>query len=175
MAFVPISMGFDLTQGWMAAVHRDAERLGYQLIIRDSNWNVDTGAQAFEELISERPDILIVQNNDMQAYTKLIARAMNAGINVIQMNLKTPINSDAFIGGDWYQVGVLQAEQAEKSCGSGSSGKVALILGPTTSPPSQIALAGIRDTLAAHKNLQVVSTQAADWIRQRHMRSPARC
>ncbi|AVW89994.1 substrate-binding domain-containing protein [Celeribacter baekdonensis] len=99
VAFVPITMGFDLTQGWMAAVERDAERLGYELTIRDPNWNVDAGAQAIEQLINEKPDVLIVHNNDMQAYAKLIRRAMDAGINVIQMNLKTPVNSDAFVGG----------------------------------------------------------------------------
>ena len=88
VAFVPISMGFDLTQGWMAAVQRDAERLGYEVIIRDPNWNIDAGAQALEQLISEKPDILIFHNNDTQAYAKLVQRAMGAGINVIQMNLK---------------------------------------------------------------------------------------
>ncbi len=162
VAFVPISMGMDLTQGWMAAVERDADRLGYDVAIRDSNFNIDAGAQALEQLITEKPDILIVQNNDMQAYSKLITRAMAEGINVIQMNLKTQVNSDAFVGGDWYDVGVRQVQEAAKLC-EGTSGKIAVIQGPPTSPPSQIGLAGINDTLAEHPNLSIVSTQAADW------------
>jgi ribose transport system substrate-binding protein len=163
VAFVPISMGFDIPQGWMAAVQRDADRLGYKLIIRDPNWSVDAGAQAIEQLIVEKPDILIFHNNDMQAYAKLVTRAMGEGINVIQMNLKTPVNADAFIGGDWYQLGKLQLDAAAKMCGSGTSGKIAIIQGPPTSPPSQIGLAGISDELTKHKELTVVSTQAADW------------
>ncbi|MEX0405269.1 sugar ABC transporter substrate-binding protein [Aquibium sp. LZ166] len=163
VAFVPISMGFDLTQGWMAAVQRDADRLGYELIIRDPNWSIDAGAQALEQLIIEKPDIIIFHNNDMQAYAKLVTRAMAEGINVIQVNLKTPVNGDYFVGADLYGQGQRQLEETAKLCGPDTSGKIALIQGPVTSPPSQIGLAGINDALAGHSNLSVVSTQAADW------------
>ncbi|AJE45212.1 sugar ABC transporter substrate-binding protein [Celeribacter indicus] len=163
VAFVPITMGFDLTQGWMAAVQRDADRLGYELTIRDPNWNVDAGAQAIEQLINEKPDLLIVHNNDMQAYTKLIRRAMSAGINVIQMNLKTPVNSDAFVGGDWYDVGVKTAQEAARFCGEGTSGKIAVVQGPVTAPPNQLGVAGVEDALAEYPEIQIVSNQAADW------------
>jgi len=163
VAFVPISMGFDLTQGWMAAVQRDAERLGYEVIIRDPNWNIDAGAQALEQLINEKPDILIFHNNDMQAYAKLVQRAMAAGINVIQMNLKTPVNSDAFVGGDWYQVGYDVGQEAAKLCGDDTSGKIAVMQGPVTSPPSQLGVQGIQDAIAEHSKLQIVANQAADW------------
>jgi ABC-type sugar transport system substrate-binding protein len=156
-------MGFDLTQGWMAAVQRNADRLGYQLIIRDPNWSVDAGAQALEQLIIEKPDIIIFHNNDMQAYAKLVQRAMAAGINVIQVNLKTPVNADYFVGADLYDQGYQQLEETAKLCGADTSGKIALIQGPVTSPPSQIGLAGIMDALKKHPNLTVVSTQAADW------------
>jgi ABC-type sugar transport system substrate-binding protein len=163
VAFVPISMGFDLTQGWMAAVQRDADRLGYQLIIRDPNWSVDAGAQALEQLITEKPDIIIFHNNDMQAYAKLVTRAMAAGINVIQVNLKTPVNGDFFVGADLYEQGVQELEAAAKLCGPNTSQKIALIQGPVTSPPSEIGLAGIQEALKKHPGLTVVSTQAADW------------
>ncbi|MAY88430.1 MAG: ABC transporter substrate-binding protein [Pseudooceanicola sp.] len=163
VAFVPISMGFDLTQGWVAAVQREADALGYELIIRDPNWSVDAGAQALEQLIGEQPDILIFHNNDTQAYTKLVQRAMSAGINVIQMNLKTPVNADAFVGGDWYQVGADVAKETVKLCGEGTSGKVALVRGPVTSPASQLGVVGIEDVLADHPEIELVANQAADW------------
>lgn len=46
VAFVPITMGFDLTQGWYAAMKRQADELGYEIIVRDPNWSIDAGAQA---------------------------------------------------------------------------------------------------------------------------------
>lgn len=163
VAFVPVTMGWDLTQGWMAAVERDAERLGYALTIRDSNYSVDAGAQAISQLINEKPDILIVQNADMQAYTKLIRRAMQNGIKVIQMNMKTPVNSDAFIGGDWYGVGAETAREAVRFCGEGTSGKVAVIQGPVTAPPNQLGVAGVESVFADHPEVKLVANQAADW------------
>ncbi|WP_185933323.1 sugar ABC transporter substrate-binding protein [Rhizobium sp. P007] len=163
IAFVPVTMGWDLTQGWMAAVERDAERLGYTLTIRDPNWSVDAGAQAISQLINEKPDILIVQNADMQAYVKLVQRAMAEGINVIQMNMKTPVNSDAFVGGDWYGVGAGTAREAARLCGEGTSGKIALVQGPVTAPPNQLGVAGVEDVLADHPEIKLVANQAADW------------
>ena len=103
VAFVPISMGFDLTQGWYAAMKQQADELGYEIIVRDPNWNIDAGSQALSQLIDEKPDVLIFHAIDMQAYNKLIKKAVDAGINVIQINLKSPNNGDAFVGGDWYQ------------------------------------------------------------------------
>lgn len=163
VAFVPVTMGWDLTQGWMAAVQRDADRLGYELTIRDSNYSVDAGAQAISQLINEQPEIMIIQNADTRAYVKLIQRAMGAGINVIQMNMKTPINSDAFVGGDWYGVGVETAKEAARLCGDGTSGKIALIQGPVTAPPNVLGVAGVEDTLVDFPNTELVAVQAADW------------
>ena len=165
VAFVPLSMGFDLTQGWHAAMMRASKELGFEVIVRDSNWSVEAGAQALEQLIIERPDILIFHNNDMQAYRKLIKRAMREGINVIQMNLKTLVNSDAYIGGDWYQVGVDEIKAVGKLCGKGRgrSNKIAILQGPPTSPPSQLGLRGMKDEIKARGDLKVVSIQAAYW------------
>lgn len=162
VAFVPISMGFDMPQAWMAVVQRDAKRLGYKLIIRDPNWNMDAGAQALEQLITEKPDLIIVQNYDTQAYSKLIRRAMSQGIPVIQMNLKTMVNSDGYIGGDWYRVAFDQTMEAAKMCGPGTSGKIALLHEAPTSPQTQIGLAGVMDAVALNKHLTVVSKQSAD-------------
>ena len=61
---------------------------------------IDAGAQALSQLIDEKPDILIFHAIDMQAYNKLIKKAVDAGINVIQINLKSPNNGDAYVGGD---------------------------------------------------------------------------
>jgi ribose transport system substrate-binding protein len=162
VAFVPISMGFDMPQAWMAVVQHDAKRLGYELVIRDPNWNMDAGAQALEQLIAEKPDIIIVQNYDTQAYSKLVQRAMAQGIPVIQMNLKTMNNGDAYVGGDWYRVAFDQTVEAARMCGPGTSGKIALLHEAPTSPQTQIGVAGVMDAVAQHKNLTVVAKQSAD-------------
>ena len=89
VGFVPLSLGFDLPQAWNEGLQQDAAKWGYQVIVRDPNWNVQVGAQALNQLIADKPDVLIFHPLEMQAYAKLVKKAMDAGINVIQVNLKS--------------------------------------------------------------------------------------
>jgi ribose transport system substrate-binding protein len=165
VAFVPITMGFDLTQGWYAAMKRQADELGYEIIVRDPNWSIDAGAQALSQLIDEKPDILIFHAIDMQAYNKLIKKAVDAGINVIQINLKSPNNGDAYVGGDWYRSSAMEADELIRLCSTehGKNGKVAIIQGVPTGPANQIGQMAIQDKLKGRKDITIVADQAADW------------
>jgi ribose transport system substrate-binding protein len=165
VAFVPITMGFDLTQGWYAAMKRQADELGYEIIVRDPNWSIDAGAQALSQLIDEKPDILIFHAIDMQAYNKLIKKAVDAGINVIQINLKSPNNGDAYVGGDWYRSSAMEADELIRHCSTehGKNGKVAILQGVPTGPANQIGQMAIQDKLKGRKDITIVADQAADW------------
>jgi ribose transport system substrate-binding protein len=165
VAFVPITMGFDLTQGWYAAMKRQADELGYEIIVRDPNWSIDAGAQALSQLIDEKPDILIFHAIDMQAYNKLIKKAVDAGINVIQINLKSPNNGDAYVGGDWYRSSAMESDELIRLCSTehGKNGKVAIIQGVPTGPANQIGQMAIQDKLKGRKDITIVADQAADW------------
>lgn len=165
VAFVPITMGFDLTQGWYAAMKRQADELGYEIIVRDPNWSIDAGAQALSQLIDEKPDILIFHAIDMQAYNKLIKKAVDAGINVIQINLKSPNNGDAYVGGDWYRSSAMEVDELIRLCSTehGKNGKVAIIQGVPTGPANQIGQMAIQDKLKGRKDITIVADQAADW------------
>ncbi|MGO9772408.1 MAG: sugar ABC transporter substrate-binding protein [Roseiarcus sp.] len=165
VAFVPIAMGFDLTEAWAAGLKLDAAALGYKLTIRDPNWSVDAGAQAISQLIAEKPDVLVVHPPEIQAYTRLIQQAAAAGIPVVTMNLKSEANGDVYIGADWYDIAVKQTEAMAKLCGkdSGKSGKIAVMQGVLTNPTSQFGIQAVQDTLKKYPELKIVSNQAADW------------
>lgn len=165
VGFVPLSMGFDLTEGWNAGLQNQAEALGYEVTIRDPNWNTEAGVQAANGLIAEQPDVLILHPLDMQAYNRTVQKAMSTGINVIQINLKSVTNGDVYVGTDWYEMGVKQAESIVAACGEGSgqNGKIAVVQGMLATPTAQISGQGIQDVLSQHPEIQVVATQAADW------------
>lgn len=165
VAFVPLAMSFDIAEGWVAGMQKQADDHGYQLIIRDPNWNTSGGAQAITQLIAEKPDIIIVHNPDLQSYARLIKKAMDAGINVIQTNLKSTMNSDVYIGADWYKIAERQAQILSKTCGEGSgkSGKVAIIQGIPTNATSAIGVQAMQAVFSQHKEIQVVANQAADF------------
>ena len=46
VAYVPVAMGFDLTEGWAAGLRSALEPLGVTFEVRDPNWSTDAGAQA---------------------------------------------------------------------------------------------------------------------------------
>ncbi|MFC4671418.1 sugar ABC transporter substrate-binding protein [Seohaeicola nanhaiensis] len=165
VGFVPLSMGFDLTEGWNAGLQNQAKALGYEVMVRDPNWNTEAGAQAANGFIAEKPDVLILHPLDMQAYNRIVQKAMAAGINVIQVNLKSITNGDAYVGTDWYEMGVKQAEALVGACGEGSgkNGKVAFIQGMLATPTATISGQGAQDVFDKHPEIQVVATQAADW------------
>jgi ribose transport system substrate-binding protein len=165
VAFIPLSMGIDFVQGLHAELKRQADALGYEIIVRDPNWNVDAGAQALNQLIDDKPDIIVLQNLDMQAYNKLVKKANDAGIYVIQYNMKTPNNGDAFVGGDWYQMQAIQTDELIRLCSTknGKNGKVAIIQGVPTGPANQIGHMAIMDKLQGRTDITVVADQAGDW------------
>lgn len=165
VAFVPLSMGFDLTEGWNAGLQNQAKALGYTVDVRDPNWNVEAGVQAVNGFIADKPDVLILHPLDQQAYNRLVPKAMKAGINVIQVNLKSVTNGDAYVGADWYDVGRKQAEAVVKACGkdSGKNGKIAIVTGQAATPTIVIGNAAFDDVFKEHPEIKVVAKQSADF------------
>jgi len=165
VVFVPMSMSFDLPEGWAAVMKKEADRLGYTLDIRDANWSTDTGTRAITQVITEKPDILVVQNFDVASYGRLLKRAVDEGIKVVQVNMKSSFQTDAFVGADWYGIGQYAAQRMVEKCGksTGKSGKIAIIQGPATAAASVYQLNAIAETLKDSPEVEIVSSQTGDW------------
>jgi ABC-type sugar transport system substrate-binding protein len=165
VAYIPLSMGIDVAQGWAALWKAQADRLGYQFVVRDPNWDTSVGAQAFTQLIAEKPDVIIIQNPDLQSYSRLARQAQAAGIYVLQIQQSSAVQTEAFVGPDWVELGSLLIESLHKRCGSGSgtSGKIAILQGQLTAAASLYQIKGVSDALKKYPDLHVVANQAADW------------
>jgi ribose transport system substrate-binding protein len=162
VAFVPVAMNFDLTEGWFAGLKKDLEPYGVKVIVRDPNWSTDAGAQAVTTLISEKPAVMVIHNPDVQTYAKLLQRAENEGIYVIQINMGSNYRSSGFVGANWIEIGERDAEAVVKACG-GKSNKIAIVQGALSAAASAYTLKGVENVLAKHPEIKVVSSQAADW------------
>jgi ribose transport system substrate-binding protein len=165
IVFIPVAMGSYLTDGWAVTLRNLATDVGMEFSIRDPNYNIDAGAQAITSLISQKPDVIVVHNPDVNSYAKLIQRAEQAGIYVISVNMRSSMGSSGFVGADYTRIGEMQAERIVKFCGegSGTSGKVAIVQGVVTSGASGFARKGIEDVLSKHTEIKIVADQAADW------------
>ena len=163
VAYVPLAMGFDLTEGWYAGMKKALEPLGITMILRDPNWSADAGSKAISSLISEKPDAIVVHNPDVQTYAKLLRKAEKAGIHVVQVNMKSAFPTDAFVGADWIEIGELVTQKVIDQCGSGTSQKIAIVQGVLTAAASAYQLRGVSNILEQNPDIKVVSNQAADW------------
>ena len=126
------------------------------------NWSTNAGAQAVTTLISEKPAAIIVHNPDVQTYAKLMQRAENEGIYIIQINMGSVYRSSAFVGANWIEIGERDAEAVVKAC-QGKSNKIAIVQGALSAAASAYTLKGVENVLAKHPEIKVVSSQAADW------------
>src|ERR1700722_15204134 len=133
IAFIPVTMGIDLTEGWASVLKKQADHLGMKFEIRDPHFSADAGAQAITSLISERPDVLIVHNPDVNSYAKLPTRPGAGALQVIQVNMRSNYNSGVYVGADWIGIGEAETQAVVDRCGSGTSGKVAILQGQPTS------------------------------------------
>ena len=163
IAFVPVTMGIDLTEGWAAVMKSQADRLGMKLEIRDPHFSADAGAQAITSLIAEKPDVLVVHNPDVQSYAKLLKRAEEAGIHVVQINMRSNYNSDVYVGADWIGIGEAEAQGAIDKCGAGTSQKVAVLQGQPTSGSDSGMMKGVENALAKHPDIKLVANLAGEW------------
>ncbi|GIX14520.1 MAG: ABC transporter substrate-binding protein [Paracoccaceae bacterium] len=165
VVFVPVAMGFDLTEGWAAGLRAALEPLGVSFEIRDPSWNTDAGAQAITSLIAEKPDAIVVHNPDVQSYARLLRKAEAAGIYVIQVNMKSSYPTDGFVGVDYVGLGEQIARKLIERCApeNGGNGKIAINQGVLTAAASAYQMQGIQNVLSRHPGMKVVSSQAADW------------
>jgi ABC-type sugar transport system substrate-binding protein len=164
IGYVPFSMSFDLAKGWLAGMQKQADELGYKIIVRDPNWNTDVGSQAMSQLINDKPDIIVYMNPDLQSYAKILKKAQAAGIHLVAVNLKSVFPTH-YIGEDWQMNGGEEAKYIVSKCGAGTgrSGKVSIVQGILTSAASAYQLKGVMDVFAQHPEIQVVSNQSANW------------
>lgn len=165
VAFVPLSMGFDLTEGWAAQMRKQAARLGYKLEIRDPAWSTDAGAKAIQSLITEKPDLMVIHNPDIQSYARLLKQAQAAGIKIVQINLESNTTTNSYVGADWTEIGEQAAKAVVDKCekGKGASTKIAIDTGVPTAASDVFQLYGIYKVLKQHPDIQVVSQQATEY------------
>ena len=163
IAFVPVTMGIDLTEGWASVMKAQADRLGMKFEIRDPHFSADAGAQAITTLIAEKPDVLVVHNPDVQSYARLLKRAEQAGIHVIQINMRSNYNSDVYVGADWIGIGEAEAQAITDKCGAGTSGKVAVLQGQPTSGSDSGMMKGAENVFSKHPEIKVVANLAGEW------------
>src|SRR4051812_47400981 len=98
--------------GWLKAVSdnakKKAEELGLDMTVNDSATTSAEQADQIETLIQDKPDVLVVLPNEGEPLTPVAQKAMDQGIQVINIDREFT-NASAYhtlIAGDNYGIGV---------------------------------------------------------------------
>lgn len=164
VAWVPLTLGNPLVDSWTKAMKQNFDRFGIELIVRDPNFDSSAQLQAVTSVINDKPDVLIVQNANVALLANELKRAMDEGVYVVQVNMRSNQPSDAYVGVDYYDTGRLIAKDIVETCGNGKgSGKVAIVQGEPTAAGSVDQLRGAMEVFGKAPSIKIVSNQAANW------------
>lgn len=165
IVFLPVQMSMDFTKDWDRSFAEMAKQVGMDYSVRDANWSSQAQVQALDALIVEKPDVILAHNFNVSVLAKQLKRAEDAGILVIQLNLKSLYDTTAYVGIDNTQIGVVGGREIVKDCGEGSgkNGKVAIIIGEPTASDGIYQIQGLKEAFAKDPHIQIVATQSGKW------------
>lgn len=165
LAFLPMTLGAPLMDTWEYVIRTEAARSGMIYSVKDPAWNSTALVQAFEGALADKPDVIVVQNPNVQLLVKQIKQAEEEGIFVIQLAMMSNTISDGYVGGDWTDQAVATAQDMVKECGTNSSksGKVVILQGELTSAQNIYMVNAMTKEFAKDSKINVVSSQATNW------------
>ena len=139
----------------------------FTLQIADGAGNVNTQTSQMDNFITQKVDLILISPFEASPLTPVVARAMKAGIPVIELDRKTVGDPGktytAFIGGDNFKI----AEEAGKYVADKllpQGGEVAVLQGLPSSTPAVERLKGFKSGVKDNAKINVVAEQAADWL-----------
>ncbi|HVQ57275.1 MAG TPA: substrate-binding domain-containing protein [Solirubrobacterales bacterium] len=156
--------------GWLGAISKDAQAQADEYDDVDFKLleaaDADSQAQQIEQVISEKPDVLVVLPQDGEALTPVAQKAEAAGIPVVNIDrlFTQPDAATATILGDNYQIGVLAADYIgeELNC----KGKVVEIQGLAGISVTDERTKGFEDQLkkaCPDGGIEIVAQQPGDF------------
>jgi ribose transport system substrate-binding protein len=156
--------------GWLGAISKNAQAAADQYDDVDFELleaaDSDSQAQQIEQVISDKPDALVVLPQDGEALTPVAQEAEDAGIPVVNVDrlFSEPDAATATILGDNYQIGVLAAEYIteELNC----EGNVVEIQGLAGISVTTDRTKGFEDTvkkLCPDGGIEIIAQQPGDF------------
>jgi len=151
------------------AVELYASKFNAKVLWTDAHNDVTKETNDVENLLAQKPDVIIIHPVDATASAPLVAKAKAQGIPVV--DFQRPINSnefDVFVGGGTYIEGMLQGDFVANSLHG--KGRVAIIEGDIGNNNAKNIAKGNKDSLKKYPGIQIVADQASPmWARDKAM------
>ncbi len=139
----------------------------FELQIADGAGNDNTQTSQVDNFVTQGVDLLLISPFEAAPLTPAVARAMKAGIPVIELDRQTNgapgKDYTAFVGGDNYKIAFEAGTYTAKTL-LPDGGDVAVLEGLPSSTPAVQRLNGFKDGVKMNPKIKVVAEQAADWV-----------
>lgn len=142
-----------------------AQKLGMQLVLKNSEFDVNKQIDQIEYFIQQRTDGIVLVNFDVAATKNVIDKAAAAGIPVVTLLGEAASGAIASnVCSDDYKGGKMQgAYIGEYFKNASGTVKVVMITGVDGAPASDNRKKGVLESFAVYPKIQCVNTQPADW------------
>ncbi|MCP4251258.1 MAG: substrate-binding domain-containing protein [bacterium] len=157
-------------QDLRAGLQEEADKLGYELLVTTAEFDAARQANQIDEFVVQRVDAIVVCPCDSRSVGASIDQANQAAIPVFTADIAStsPLGKVvAHIASDNKQGGRRAAELIVKALGG--KGKVAILSHPTvTSVMDRVA--GFKEALATHPDIEIVAELSAQGKRDKAVR-----
>ena len=167
---IGVSMA-NLTEPWRINMRDEinAEASNYsnlRMVFTDAADSNNRQIQDVHTLLSSGIDLLIISPNDSEALSPVITEAYRR-IPVILLD-RSVVGFDytLFIGPDNRLIGKQAGQYVSELLGP-EGGKIVEIMGQSGSPPVLDRSVGFREVISQRRNISIVSTIVADWLRDK--------
>lgn len=140
----------------------------YKLEIQYAEWNVKNQEEQMRDFIRRKVDAIIFCPVNAKSYLNVLREAKNAGIPVINLNMKVDTGSAEYIT---TYVGASMSEEADLAgqlvveCLNGKKGKVGIIEGSQGTDPQIYRTQTFLEYLSSYPDVEVVGIEEANWSR----------
>ena len=157
---IAVAMKTQVQRRWafdMAAMEREAKKQSAKLIVQWANDDPALQASQVENLLSQKPDVLVLVPVDSQAAGRIVKSAQEQGVPVVGYDVGvSTAKLDYFLMRNNSLVGELQAKGALKMAPRGT---FALVKGDTGNDVAQAIAKQYESLLVANKDVKIVFNQ----------------
>jgi inositol transport system substrate-binding protein len=149
------------------SMDKRARELGVRLIVNDAERSAEKQVQQVESFIAQGVSAIILNPCEVEASSPAVAKAIAAGIPVINVNSETRAAPTAFVGSRDEDAGrIAMSYIAQRLHGKGNIVMMHGFMGQAAQIERE---QGAREVLARNPGLHLLAGQTADWDRAKAM------
>ena len=145
------------------AIKAEAERLGYDTVILNGEYDNAVQAANVNQLVAREVDLILVISSSPTAVVPALQNAAEAKIPVIAVNARLDDAAEivTYVGASDFDYGKGEGELLAQALPEG--GDVAVILGPLGSTPQVQRLEGLKDAIEGRSDIRIIATPNDDF------------